>query len=116
MGIYAGIAARWLDSFLQPARMSVRVRAREGEAGWGNECPINFIAHLIDHKNYSFISTKIAKSAKHNALTAKKNRTDKARKRNTNKNKNKANLNDNSAAIDIYKICMSCGAGELGKK
>lgn len=27
---------------------------------WG---PINFIAHLIDRKNYSFISTKIAKSA-----------------------------------------------------
>lgn len=30
--------------------------------------PINFIAHLIDRKNYSFISTKIAKSAQ-NQLT-----------------------------------------------
>lgn len=92
---------------------------RERAMGWGNGCPINFIAHLIDHKNYSFISTKIAKSAKYNALTAKKNETDKTRKKlNTrkNKNKNKANLNDNSAAIDIYKICMSRAAGRAWEK
>lgn len=36
---------------------------------WG---PINFIAHLIDRKNYSFISTKIAKSAQ-NQLAQRNN-------------------------------------------
>lgn len=104
MGIDVGIAARWLDSFLQHARINVREREGRQRGRGANGCPINFIAHLIDHKNYSFISTKIAKSAKRRTEQKKKIKI-----------KHKVSLNDNSAAIDIYKICMS-SARELGKK
>lgn len=61
--------------------------------------PINFIAHLIDRKNYSFISTKIAKSAQ-NQL-AQHNATHRCGPPRLRKRKKIAKVCDDSAAISI---------------
>lgn len=55
-----------LRVFLPPSLSLALCLALPVSFWWG---PINFIAHLIDRKNYSFISTKIAKSAQNQLAT-----------------------------------------------